>query len=186
MIGVSTYLGVDPGRHGAFAAISAKTGLVRLFDMPPHRDGDRGVDMRETEDILAQMTPGTTYVGLEWNGGRPGEVPDFSYRFGLQTGQLHGMLYAYGFQISLIAPNKWTGKLGLPGKTWDGAIPQRAAMVRSLYPMAAPLILGPKGGLLDGRLDAILIAHYLRLGGESPCGHKGGRQPAKFSGAFLF
>ena len=39
-----------------------------------------------------------------------------------------------------------------------------------------------KAGLLDGPLDALLIAHYLRLGGEGVCGHKGGRRPPTIRG----
>jgi hypothetical protein len=171
------YGGVDPGRTGALALIEGTA--LSVWDMPPH-GSERGIDVAATADILRGWPPNTK-VALEWNTGRPNEVPDFAFRFGLQTGQLDALCYAMGLQVTHLASNKWTGKLGLPGKSWAGALEQRAALFAGLYPHAEGLIRGPKGGLLDGRLDALLIAHYMKLGG-TVVGHKGGRRPPTYRG----
>lgn len=181
-----TFIGIDPGRSGALAMIqdanSAAGGyVIEVYDMPPHGD-ERGIDVAATAEIMRQW-PQNAIVGLEWNSGRPGEVPDFAYRFGLQTGQLDALCYALGLQVTHLASNKWTAKLGLPGKTWQGALEQRAALWDSLYPHAEGLIRGPRGGLLDGRLDALLLSHYMRISHSTPCGLKGGRRPAIFRGS---
>lgn len=173
---IRTAIGIDPGRTGAFAAISCTARLPRVWDMPDHGE-ERGIVVHAVDEILAQMTATESIVGLEWNSGRPNEVPDFAYRFGLQTGQIDALLYMRGFDVSHLASNKWTGKLGLPGKTWAGAVQQRAALWDSLYPSFTKLIRGPRGGLLDGRIDALLIAEYMRRGHATTTGFKGGRRP---------
>lgn len=173
---IRTAIGIDPGRTGAFAAISCIAKLPRVWDMPDHGD-ERGNAVWAVDDILAQMTSERAVVGLEWNTGMPGEVPDFAYRFGLQTGQIDGLLYSRGFRVEHLSSRKWTGKLGLPGKGWAGAIEQRAALWDTLYPSFTAMIRGPRGGLLDGRIDALLIAEYMRRGHATLTGHKGGRRP---------
>lgn len=177
---IKNYIGVDPGRTGAFALLSEDA--CEVADMPEHAS-ERGVHVAQVADIIRgfNASPAETVVALEWNQGRPGEVPDFAFRFGLQTGQIDALLFAMGYDVVHLASNKWTGKLGLPGKTWQGAMEQRVAMVEAHYPAYAPLIHGPRGGVLDGRVDAILIAHYMKLGG-TPVGHKGGRRPPIFRG----
>ena len=179
------FLGIDPGRTGAFGLIRPGTAgmpaLVRVFDMPG--ESHRGVDLSHVDDILTHIPADETLVGLEWPTARPGEVPDFAFRFGLQCGQLHAKLHSrFGASaIKLIPPNTWTGKLGLPGKTWHGAMEQRAAVLDAAYPHFSDLIRGPRGGLLDGRIDALLIAHYCFLV-SGPLGSKGGRKPPKCFG----
>lgn len=175
-------IGIDPGRSGAIALIrsNGRDLTVQCWNMPSH-DGNRGIDIRAMLAIMDELDP-KALVGLEYNSGRPGETPDFAYRFGLQTGQLEGLFRARGFEVKCISPNLWTGKLGLPGKQHPGAIEQRAAMWDRLYPAYAGLIRGPKGGIHDGPLDALLISHWLRLTESSPVGKMGGRRPPRWMG----
>jgi hypothetical protein len=180
---ISHCIGIDPGRTGAFAWINLCRSLtdVRIWDMPPHGD-ERGIDLGAVNLMMAEWPTGASVIGLEWNTGRPGEVPDFAYRFGLQTGQLDGLLFARGFRVEHLSSQKWTRRLGLPGKTHAGAVQQRADMIDRLYPQASTLIRGPRGGLLDGRIDALLIAHYLRQEHCTLTGFKGGRRPPIWRG----
>lgn len=173
------FLGIDPGRTGAFGLIEADG--IQVFDMPDCGK-HRGVDLYPTCEILRQIPVDGTEVALEWNTGRPNEVPDFAFRFGLQSGQIDALLFASGFNISHVSSNAWTGRLGLPGKSWAGAVEQREALLVAAYPYAAGLLRGPKGGLLDGRIDALCIAEYLRRGHGTLTGHKGGRRPVVFRG----
>ena len=171
------FIGIDPGRQGAFAVLD---GNVLIVDMP--ETTARGIDLIMVSDIMDAFDPDETLVGLESNTARPGEVPDYAMRFGWQTGNLEALLYARGFKVRLIAPQLWTGRMGIPGKDHFGSIEQRAAMCDELYPAASTLIRGPKGGLKDGRIDALLIAEWLRRDTLSPVGSKGGKRPPKYYG----
>jgi hypothetical protein len=170
-------LGIDPGRTGAFGWIGVGSKMPRVQDMPPRPTHVRGNDLACVDAILAKVNPTTTLVGLEWPTARPGEVPDFAFRFGMQCGELEALLYARGFTFDLIAPNRWTGAFGIPGKSWEPDLHFRVSVWDDKYPAYTHLVRGPRGGILDGRLDALLIAEYVRIGIESPFGHKGGRRP---------
>jgi hypothetical protein len=116
---------------------------------------------------------------LENNTARPGEVPDFAFRFGLQTGQLWGILYGLGFTVRPISPQRWKGQLGLPGKTHADAIGICARFYDEKFPAFPNLIRGSRGGIQDGPLDALLITYYGWVGETSPCGHMGGKRPIR-------
>lgn len=171
-------VGIDPGRTGGIAEIS-EDGTPRVWPMPPSEE--RGIDLRATREIIRELTPGSV-AALEWNTGKPNEVPDFAFRFGLQTGQLDALFYVLGFQTKRISSNLWTGRLGLPGKTHHGAIEQRAALWDQLYPDHSAMIRGPRGGVHDGLLDALLIAHWQRGVEANPFGLKGAKRPPRAFG----
>ena len=171
-----TVIGVDVGMKGAIAALGTKLAMPMVWDMPC---AERGVDMDGLKSILGQFNPHDTLAYLENNTARPGEVPDFAFRFGLQTGQLWGTLWTGGFTLRPIAPQKWKGQLGLPGKTHANAVEICAAYFDEKFPAFKHLIRGPRGGLLDGRIDALCIAYYGWLGETSPCGHMGGKRPIR-------
>lgn len=170
-----TVLGIDVGRTGALASISQQTGLVRVHDMPAE-DG-RGINLYDLRLILQEYTASTTLIGLEWNNSRPGEVPDYAFRFGLQTGELHGLAFGLGFKVQKIRPQAWCSYFGLPGKQDSSAMPLRVAVLEKAYPAFSHLLYGPRSGILSGITDALLIAHYLRLS-QTTFGLKGGRRPA--------
>jgi hypothetical protein len=177
------FMGIDPGREGAFGVLSTNDGELwepDVWDMSPTTN--RGIDLIWANDLLSRFMTSGVLVILESNTARPGEVPDYAMRFGWQTGNLEALLYAKGFETRLVPPNLWTGRLGLPGKTHHGSIEQRAAMWDELYPEHKEMVRGPKGGLKDGRLDALLMAEWLRMTELSPVGTKGGKRPPKFFG----
>jgi hypothetical protein len=66
-----------------------------------------------------------------------------------------------------VAPNLWKGRLNLDGKTVVGANERAAVLFDRFYPECSQLYRGPRGGLLDGPLDALLIAHFLRTRGST-------------------
>lgn len=178
---MKVFIGIDPGRKGAIACIDALSRLpaINVWDMPA--EYERGI-------YLGAMPHGDSefldcaIVGIEWNTSRPGEVPDYAFRFGLQTGQLDAWYAAKGYTVKHISPQKWKNYFGLPGKQDDPGSLQGAALWCKLYPQYKGLIYGPRGGILDGPLDALLIAEYLRQTELSPVGTNGGKRPPKFDG----
>lgn len=173
------FAGIDPGFTGAICLMGSGD-EIRIHDMPVTGDKYNCIDLRELVAIIRSFPPGTV-TGLENPTTRPGEGAERCFRFGRGIGNIEAVLEALGKECKLIAPNLWTGKLGLPGKQWAGAVEQRAVMWDNLYPSSAGLIRGPRGGILDGRVDAGLITHYLRMVSTSLVG-KWGKNPPKFLG----
>ena len=171
------YAGIDVGREGAFALIHPDGG-AQVWDMP--ESIHRGVDLREVQAIMATFPAGVK-IALEYNTARPGEVPDFAFRFGLQTGQIEAIAYMQGRIIGRVPSATWTAKLGVTGKSHDPNCKARAHWMDIRYPEYSGMFRGPRGGILDGRLDALLIALYSKsVGGMF--GKFTGRKPPRHFG----
>jgi hypothetical protein len=171
--------GIDVGHKGGLAIFNTDTGEIRLWEMPPEQN--RGTNLEELWQIL-QSWPSDTIVGLEYNTCRPGEVPDFAMRFGIQTGELRAALFSFKFETMLVFPQVWMGKLGLWGKQNDPHLQYRMALIREKYPHAEPLLVGPRGGIKDGLVEALLIAEWVRLMHCTPLQKFTGPRPPRFLG----
>jgi hypothetical protein len=142
---------------------------------------ERGINLEELNEIIMATPPSVCYI--EWNTARPGEVPDRAFLFGLQTGQLDALFFARGHDVRHVSPRTWKADLGLPGKEADPESVQGMALFNEAYPGNERLITGPRGGTLDGPLDALLLAHWGRNVHKSAVGRKGaGRRPPRFVG----
>ncbi len=88
-----------------------------------------------------------------------------NFSFGFNLGSVHALLHACGIGFSLVQPKVWQKAIGAPSKKFlDGEMELKQAIAdiaEMLYPQAE--LYGPKGGLKDGRADALMIAHYLYL-----------------------
>ena len=160
------YWGVDPGFTGGIVRINAEGTTVEIFDIPIHTGEklrDREYDLPELYRIYRRIraTPDSV-VGLEWPTTRLGEGAERCERFGRGKGILEAFAFILGIPYYKIAPNLWKGRLGLDGKEFKGANQKAADMFDLYYPAYAQLVRGPRGGLKDGRIDAGLIAHFLR------------------------
>lgn len=178
--GNMNYIGIDPGRKGAIGFISDEGTIIKVWDMPPEQN--RGIDLSEWAIIFGDLYNKHVKIALEWNQGRPHDVPDFAFRFGLQTGQIDGWLKAKGYDVVHLSPQRWKPYFGLPGKQDDPHSIVGCELFDRCYPTSGHLVVGPRGGILDGRLDALLIAHYLRTIDQSPVGNKGGKRKPRFLG----
>jgi hypothetical protein len=164
------YAGIDPGFSGGIALMNAAGTMAKVWDMPitrgkDDRDRQREIDLgglRVLFSTLCRMPK--CVVGIEWPTTRPGEGAERSERFGRGKGYLEAFAFLKGLQYRKLAPSLWKGRLGLPGKDHPQANEKGAALFESHYPECASLIRGPRGGILDGRLDALLIAHAMRTG----------------------
>jgi len=184
-----SYIGIDPGFSGAIAVIPGDTGIPWFETMPVIRRGDGdGYNALDVKALLrifrSLLTVGVPCckVGLENPTTRPGEGAERSFRFGRQVGNLETAVLAFDGDLTLIPPATWTAKMGFCGKSYNNAVEQRADWVDKNYPAASSKIRGPRGGLLDGRIDAICIAAYLKLIQGTPLGKWGGRRPPSFRG----
>lgn len=158
------YAGIDPGFTGAIGVVNTAGTTVKVWDMPITGKGKaREIcfgGLRTRFKYLRRLPDCAT--GIEWPTTRPGEGAERSERFGRGKGYLEAFAYLLGLDYYKVAPNLWKGRLGLPGKDDPDANKLGAKLFDTYYPDHVPLIRGPRGGVKSGRLDALLIAHFLR------------------------
>lgn len=178
----SHYIGIDPGRNGAIGMISASGETAKTWEIPYRKRGETWeIDLAGLIDRLQQIKKlPRVAIALEWPGAWPGtfgNVARDAMVFGKGLGQIDAVLHCLDFGHTRVTPQAWKGRLGLVGKSWDAKSTQGQLLWGQAYPRHAGVVLGPKGGLLDGPLDSLLIAHYLRVEGESQVGYHGKRRP---------
>lgn len=162
------YAAIDPGFTGAIGVINRAGTSCRVYDMPntPGEGKKREMDLPGLKAIFAEIKRfPSVFLGIEWPHTKPGDFGDVAgnaERFGRGKGILESFAYLMGFTYTKVDPLAWKKKLGVPGKTDPKAIETCAALWDAQYRAATGLIRGPRGGVKDGRLDALLIAHYLR------------------------
>lgn len=82
-----------------------------------------------------------------------------NFQFGKNLGIATALLSTCYFGLDTVSPKVWQKFAKVPPKLKGAALKKEiAAIAERLYP-GCP-IRGPQGGLLDGRSDALMIAHY--------------------------
>ena len=170
---IRLFVGIDPGFTGAIGFIAERELCNDIFVwdfMVSGAGRKRQFDLenlnRQIHGIQGWGTDDDVIVGLENPTTRPGEGAEPCKRFGEGIGFLKGMMTAHQVPYTCVPPNLWKGRLGLPGKTHRNANKSGAQLLITHYPNAENLIYGPRGGILDGRLDALLIAHWMKVNYE--------------------
>lgn len=141
--------------------------MLRVWKMPIEWIGvtkkHKTLDLAKLNAILGEIHCFPAILcGLENPTTRPGEGAEQCFRFGRQVGALEASLTLHKFDYRLVSPSLWKSRLGLPGKLVDPKSVQAAAYFEAYYPAHKHLVRGPLGGLLDGPLDALLIASFMR------------------------
>ena len=143
--------GVDPGANGAIAVLdSSNPDSVALLD-------------------LAKVTPFDAYQWLHKQQPNSVWIEDVHSLYGMSAksnfgfGKNLGIVTAIakiatnGQAVKTVAPKVWQKYVGVTVR--GKAIKKQVAEIaQSLYPTAE--LHGKRGGLLDGRADALMIAHY--------------------------
>jgi len=163
MSNVNIYVGIDPGKTGAIAILSRFGGLLHAEPLPYIADDldVRGVICGVLEVVRGAMLDGSSvsvHVAIEKVASRPGQGVSSVFRFGLDTGKLHGAVLAQmDWALHTPTPQTWQKVAGGPTKG-DKAI--TAAWVARLYP-TAPIIPKRCRVVHTGVTDAIGIAYWL-------------------------
>jgi hypothetical protein len=87
-----------------------------------------------------------------------------NFSFGSAVGRIQTILNISHTGWDLVQPKVWQKEVGIkfPPKSKPAQRKKiTAAAVNRLFPGAD--IYGPKGGLIDGKADALMIAHYCML-----------------------
>lgn len=148
-------LGVDIGRSGGLALLTAEGELVFTAAMPVLNDGPAGRPAANApllSALLRQWNPTTAFV--EYVGARPGEAASGAFAFGRCRGVVEGVLGAHGLPVRFLTPPVWKRAVGLPaGK--DGAKDAARSEAIRRWPALASSFAA-KGS--DGLAEAALIA----------------------------
>ena len=152
-------LGIDPGLKGAFALWDGTK--LSVIDPPTKSVSSKKTARTMDWDTLfvrlhhADFLSNIDVCFLEMAGARPGQGVSSMFKFGQVYGGVQGILAANQIRTTIVSPIKWKNKYGL-GAT------KRLSCERAteIFPQYRDDFYGKRGGLLDGRAEAALIAHY--------------------------
>jgi crossover junction endodeoxyribonuclease RuvC len=164
------FIGVDVGLHGAVAALDVGAGGfvgLTVHDLPVLRTkterakGKATLDIASTLRLFDQLHAPRLLDGadvratLEMVSAMPGQGVSAMFSFGRALGTIEAALAASRIPYDPVRPNAWKRVLRVPAAK-DGAV----LRADQLFPSSAHLWRGPRGGLLDGRAEAALLAYY--------------------------
>jgi len=155
-------IAIDPGKTGALALME-DTRIIEVVDMPVLGDtyNYRGVlDTLHDFKLQGAEQAILEYV-LGFTGGGTNPMASKHIRtLGIGLGLLYMALTATEIRWEEVTPSKW--KSGLNLKT-GVTKKDHAALAHQLFPAHTSVFTGARGGIKDGRVDAVLIGEwYLR------------------------
>lgn len=143
--------GIDPGANGAMCVLDSKDPVYSAL-----------LDLRKSSIYEATKWLHNQNVDVVW-------IEDVHSLFGMSAKSNFGFGRNVGITLAIsqiitkgeiaktVTPKIWQKFIGVTVK--GKAIKNQVAQIaKSLYPLAT--IHGKLGGLLDGRSDALMIAHY--------------------------
>lgn len=153
------FLGIDPGKKGALALFDPSTQELNLVDMPVSKRVNSKKGTETNYALLAQvMRPPEgvlIHCVMEQVWSMPKEGVSSAHEFGRNNGALLTALAIYEIPYQLVTAAKWKKHFGLSQD--KGASTTLA--VRH-FPKHRDQFYGPRGGILDGRAEAALLALY--------------------------
>jgi len=153
------FVGIDPGAKGSFCLLDP---IRKTMEFKPTPTLD--VTAAVIYDWLMNYKPHIHMIGVEEVHAIFGTSAKSNFSFGFNVGQVRTIASMTGIGVDLVQPKVWQKGCGITFKKGMKAPAKKqliAATALRLYP-SAPLY-GPQGGLLDGRADALMIAHHLSL-----------------------
>lgn len=144
-------VGIDPGNNGAVCVLDTND-----LDNPALLDLSR-TSMYECTKWLHQQN--VDIIWLEQVHSIFGMSAKSNFGFGRSVGAITAIsqIVTRGVVAQMVTPKVWQKYAGVTATGKDIKL-QVAQICTKLYPLAN--IYGAKGGLLDGRSDALMIAHY--------------------------
>lgn len=146
------YIGVDPGKSGAWARIRTyPNGQVDVMVFP--WDDAAFVDFMRDEPVEME----NIVAAVEKVSARPGNGSVSMFHFGENFGYIQGVLSACGIPYQLVSPRKWKAEFGL-----DGSKQKSIEVCRKLFPDVDLKRTERCKTDSDGKAEATLLAEYAR------------------------
>ena len=155
------FVGIDPGKHGAVAWMDGERREIHVEDCPLEVGGD--YDYQGMRDLLGKTCNVGNVVTMERVHAMPSDGKCSAFSFGVGYGAwlalIGGVLRV---QPNLVDPREWKRAM-LSGIANDKRAEAIACKQRFQGHPIATQLHGPRGGIRDGRVDALLLAEYGRL-----------------------
>lgn len=159
----AVFVGIDPGEKGAICAVLPSEQKAVFMDTTekPKVIHEWFQAIKEQYDLRVIM--------VEDVGPIPKSSAGSNFKFGYNAGVVNTLALTAGVMVDKVRPKKWQSTVGvsISSKIKDPSARKKATknavadLCDRLYPQVN--IRGPKGGLLDGKSDALMIAHYAVL-----------------------
>jgi crossover junction endodeoxyribonuclease RuvC len=154
---VTHILGIDPGLSGGYALLDDTANLLACGTFPTHTvNKKQRLDGATMGAMFKPLTQTVAYI--EAVASRPRQQGQF--QFGVNTGIVHGILYAHDIQFTLVSPASWKAQYGIKrgeDETKRDKKNEARQIAQSLYPAHADKFSRVKD---DGVAEAVLIALY--------------------------
>jgi hypothetical protein len=150
----TAYLGIDPGAKGAFCLLVPVTGQVAFKSTT-----DKPLDLINWIRQI-QLQYELRVIMIEDVHSIFGASANSNFNFGYNVSTVNTISQCSGATVDRITPKRWQSSVGVKKKGKAIKV-EVGAICERLYPEV--IIRGPRGGLLDGKSDALLIAHYAFL-----------------------
>jgi hypothetical protein len=146
------FIGIDPGAKGSICVLAPNQNEVMFYPTTdkPFELLERILHLKETCDVKAIMIEDVHSIH--------GASAKSNFMFGYNVGVVNTLAQATGIMVMRVQPKVWQKHVGVKAKGND-IKKEVASICDRLYP--AVTIRGPRGGLLDGCSDALMIAHYV-------------------------
>ena len=145
--------GIDPGVNGAIAVLDSENpDSVALLDLKKHSI------ITIHEWLVEELDYHPSIFWIEDVHSMHGMSAKSNFRFGKNIGMITAVAELFRNELSnTVTPKVWQKYIGVTAK--GKAIKKQVAKIAQyLYPQAE--LHGKRGGLLDGRSDALMIAYY--------------------------
>jgi hypothetical protein len=148
----SAYIGVDPGASGEVCLLvpSIPTILWCNCSEPPSYIRDWITYHQIAWDIKIIM--------IEDVHSLYGMSAKSNFTFGYNLGVITAICKTVGLGVDKVTPKVWQKAVGVKTKGGKNIKKEVAQLAETLYPSAN--VRGPKGGLMDGKSDSLMIAHH--------------------------
>ena len=153
---MTNIIGIDPGAKGAVAIITegTQTENIQIIDCPPTIAEMAHIlmpyDNRNAKAIIEKVNP--FYKSSAKS----------AFTFGGNFFAWQAILACFLIPYDFITPRKWQKVMFDSAKKLDDTKQQSFERATRLFPNLGIELRTPRGRILDGRCDALLIAEYLR------------------------
>ncbi len=157
----SVVIGIDPGQKGAIAVIRTSD-LAVLFNPTDDRPDELlgWFKSLQTECHIRALV-------IERVASLPKVSAKSNFNFGWNVGMINTLAHCLGVMVDHVPPKEWQKVGGIMVPKGTDSTARRTALKKAvaekagnLYPAYRKDLYGPRGGLLDGRSDALMIAHF--------------------------
>ena len=144
------YIGIDPGQFGAIAILNEN---IIIIDCPP--------TVLEMANILRPYEYNSKGIIEKVNPFYKSSAKS-AFTFGGNFFAWQAILACFLIPYDFVTPRKWQGAIFDSAKKLDDIKQQSFERATRLFPNLGIELRTPRGRILDGRCDALLLAELLR------------------------